>query len=95
MLLYIYILYSDTVCLCVHLSVYVHNIILTTVNILPQVTDCHNYHRSIIFPSGNQTIAGDTTADQTFIACGTNFLQPSCQYRLVTVQCLWVWLLVM
>ena len=26
------------------------------------------------------------TANQTFIACGTNFLQPSCQYRLVS-QC--------
>ena len=27
----------------------------------------------------------DVPANQTFIACGTNFLRPNCQYRMVSM----------
>ena len=35
-------------------------------------------------------IVGKVTASETFIVCGTNYYNPTCEYRLVSLQCLWV-----
>ena len=32
-------------------------------------------------------IVGKVTANETFIVCGTNYYNPTCEYRLVSLQC--------